>query len=410
MSNTLHSDLGASGMYRWSNCAGSFRLIQGLGTKLSRRRSVHAARGTLAHRLIENILMDAMQHHDLRTGVTMPDDLLGRVYQQDGHDIEVDQDFFDAVKLMVDYVSVTAVRHALINIEAKVSLDGFLKQAKVKPPVPLFATTDVRLLDPAGHLLEIVDYKHGAGVFVKVEDNPQLMYYAAGTLAEIAEQNLGEVHEVKITVVQPNAVGHQKIRTQTLDAIDVLMWVDDTLIPAVQACADPNAPFNPGSWCRWCPAAQACPALAEDANAMAKRDFAEHMLPRTPAELAAALDTAERAERWIDAVRSYALEQAKAQVHIPGWGLEPTRATRRWTSEEMVTRTLIGAGLSPEMICKQELLSPAQMNKQLFGRKIPAPWWNTHIEPLIERHSSGVKLTRTQNDPVDQFVLADEEH
>ena len=143
---------------------------------------------------------------------------------------------------------------------------------------------------------------------------------------------------------------------------------------------------------------------------MARRDFVEHTLPETPAELAAALETAERAERWIDAVRSYALEQAKAQVHIPGWGLEPTRATRRWTSEEMVTRTLIGAGLSSEMICKHELLSPTQMDKQLRGRKIPAPWWNTHIEPLIERHSSGVKLTRTQNDPVDQFVLADEEH
>jgi len=376
-------------MHRWANCPASFRLIAEVGDKIPPRRSIHAARGTVAHMLIEQALK--------QLNAKLDPQLHGMVITQDGHEIEVDDTMVDGVNEMLNYV---ARRAGDLRVEHRVSLDGYLIDRGIKPPVPLFATTDVQLLFPVTHSLEIVDYKNGAGVVVDVRDNPQLMYYAAGSLADVKTR----IDRVTITVVQPNTLGHDKIRQQTLATLDVLMWVDDVLIPAVQDCMDPQAPFVPGSWCRWCPVAQACPALAADANKMAARDFAEHMLPETVEELAAALDIAERAERWIDAVRSYALERAKAQEHIPGWGLEPTRPVRRWTDSELVLNTLVAKGFNPVQLIKQEPMTPAQMEKALRN-KVARDWWLKTKEPLIERHSSGVKLTRTGDDP--SLVLAD---
>ena len=81
---------------------------------------------------------------------------------------------------------------------------------------------------------------------------------------------------------------------------------------------------------------------------MAKRDFADHVLPDDPAELARNLDTAERAQMWINALQAYALEQLQRQVRVPGWELVPTRPTRKWIDDETVTagtlKTLRRAG------------------------------------------------------------------
>lgn len=406
----LHSELGASGMYRWSRCAGSFRLIQGAKSHgYQPRRSIYAARGTLAHKVIETEIREAIKR---ARAIRLTSVSEGDVIQQDAYAITVDQEFVHGVVVMLNYVERARRDYEFLRVETRVSLDAeFEAHTGGLPPVPLFATADVILVSFKRGVLEIVDYKNGVGVLVRVKDNPQLLYYAAGVMAFLHPDDRKQIHTVKITVVQPHASGAQPIRSQEIAAVDLDMWVDEELIPAVERCADPAAAFCSGAWCRFCPAAQFCPQLAEDANAMAKRDFADHMLPPTPQELAEQLAIAERAELWIDALRVYALEQAKAQVRIPGYSLEPTQARRQWIDHDKALNALVKAGVPPSACLKTELLSPAQFEKVAKKLNTSSDWWSANVAPLVEHRSSGVKLVRhSQGDPAEDFVLADEDN
>jgi hypothetical protein len=253
--------------------------------------------------------------------------------------------------------------------------------------VRLFGRVDLAIGSRSQRFLEIVDYKNGSGILVDPTNNPQMLYYAAGVLRQLEFP----IDTVMLTVVQPHARTLEKIRSWTIDALDVLMWVDEKLIPAVDACAQPDAPLVMGPWCRFCPGAFTCPKLAEEANKMAAREFSDDgiSMPSDPAKLAEYLVTAERAETWIKALREFAVEQLKAQVRIPDWGLEPTRPVRRWTDEQRVGDLLMKKGLTLEEAYDISLRSPAQIEKKL---KRKGDLWRQTFAPLVESHSSGVKL------------------
>jgi hypothetical protein len=128
---------------------------------------------------------------------------------------------------------------------------------------------------------------------------------------------------------------------------------------------------------------------------MAQRDFDE--IPDDPAGISGALDTAERAQLWIDRVREFALDQLQHQVRIPGWELVPTRPTRKWLKPDNdIAEELDELGLDGGTFWEQRLRSPAQLEKALghtrSGRKI----WH-QIVPLFEARSTGVKLGRVNN-------------
>src|SRR3954467_10867369 len=88
-------------------------------------------------------------------------------------------------------------------MEQPVSLDSFF-WVRFPPPEPLFGRLDVGMVSPGRGVLEIVDYKNGAGVWVGVEDNFQLLYYAAGALRQLTPNESVRIHRVRLTVVQPN--------------------------------------------------------------------------------------------------------------------------------------------------------------------------------------------------------------
>jgi hypothetical protein len=290
------------------------------------------------------------------------------------------------VNLMLDYVDQRVGKGEAFRAEFQVTLDDYFR-GRPAPPVRLFGRVDLAIGSRSRRLLEVVDYKNGSGILVDPANNPQMLYYAAGVLRQLEFP----VDTVMLTVVQPHARTLQKIRSWTVDALDILMWVDEKLIPAVDACAQPDAPLVMGPWCRFCPASFTCPKLAAEANAMAAREFSDDgiSMPSDPAKLAEYLVTAERAETWIKALREFAVEQLKAQVRIPDWGLEPTRPVRRWTDEQRVGDLLMKKGLTLEEAYDISLRSPAQIEKKL---KRKGDLWRQSFAPLVESHSSGVKL------------------
>lgn len=362
-------------MHRWAHCPGSFAL-----GKVHRHRSasVHAARGTVAHDLVEEALGGPDPFDEVL------DRAEGNTVTLDGHDILVDTEMLVGVGMMVTYVRErveAASDDATIWVEQTVCLDGWFPSTK-PPPVVMFGRCDVALL--TGDRLEIVDYKNGSGVTVNVADNPQLLYYAAGMLAH----PLGaHVKHVRLTVVQPNVRSQEKIRHWDVTALDVRMWVDDVLIPAVDRCTQPDAPYVLGDWCGFCPVSHACPKMLEAARQAAAAQFDDQT---NGTELSKLLDLAETVATWAETVRVHALARAQDGMNIPGWGVVPTRPRRVWDDPKKVEALLASAGINDFM--KVELKSPAQIEKLM--KREPGYWaW---VEPHIESRSGGVKLARRE--------------
>jgi hypothetical protein len=373
---TGHSGLGASGMARWMHCPGSYRLSQ---QAPKRRASVWAATGTIAHDLVELTLVTGD-----RAALRAKCD---EVLVLDGHEVTLSADLIQGVELMVDYVESVRDKYDEVLIEHTVSLDRVFPPT-APPPEPLYGRTDVLMLNE--NALEVVDFKNGRGVLVSVEDNPQLMYYAAGALLSA---QLRTIEHVRMTVVQPHAETAAKIRTCEVSAIDVMLWIDDVLIPAVRAAAQPDAPLVMGQWCRFCPALAECPRMFDLAQQAAAREF----LPYTPegqTDFAQLLEVAEQVETWAREVRWSAEEMVRAKaLTIPGWGLVPKRATRQWADPHAVMEVCAAGGVSSTDLIHSALRSPAQLE-----HRVPALVWEA-LQQFITKVSSGDKLDRVVSNP-----------
>jgi len=383
-----HSLLGASGAARWLRCPGSFRLSQHAPPSPS---SIYAATGTLAHEWIERTLKDGVRLDRLRIGDT---------HTVEGHAIEIDQDFVDGVQTMLDYVASVQPQYDQMAVEVRVSVEPYFKRRGCVPPVPMFGRVDVALVNE--HQLEIVDYKNGSGVLVDPVDNPQVLYYAAGVVAELHRRRPPVTPErIVTTIVQPHARSVAKVRSAAIDYLDLMLWVDDVLIPGVAACDQPDAPLVPGSWCRFCPVSFSCPALVAEANRMAKLEFDDDRVEvEDDQALSELLDTAVKARAWCDAIEGYALRELQRQRRVPGWSLVPTRPVRKWINETNAGLTL--SSMQVTDIYRRDLKTPAQIEK-LVRKQLSNRAWEGQIAPMVESVSSGVKLQRDDTRPAEDF-------
>ena len=331
-------------MDRWSQCPGSVRLSEGIPSIAS----AYAEEGTLAHSLAADWLVN------------------GRcpVFPTLG--------MLEAVSVYVDYIQPKQV-HAKAYIEHKFDLS--------KVHAGCFGTADCVLWYEHARHLEVIDYKHGQGVFVPVHDNPQLKYYGLGALLDLGLP----AETIQLTVVQPRYDCQDgPIRSVQMAAIDMLDFMADLKRFAV-ATEDPNAPLVPGEHCRWCPAARQCPELAQQATDVAKREFRDPILHTYdgPA-LKKALDTREIVKAWLKTVDEFAYEVLEKGGEIPGYKLVEKRPTRQWRDEAGAINTLKAAGHSDEAIYEPKALkSPAQLEKALGKQDAKL------VEAFIESKSSG---------------------
>ena len=357
----VHSKLGASQMHRWAKCPGSVRLSEGI----EGAPSIYAAEGTVAHSIGAECL-------EKNIGTVS---FLGRVYEQEGFQIEVTEEMLDAVDVYLYAVRSEATKSTDRLVEHKFHLK------KVHPD--LYGTADCVQYHPAEKLLQVYDYKHGAGVPVEVKDNEQLKYYALGALLSSGKP----AAEIEMIIVQPRC-NHPDglIRRHKISALDLLEFSAD-LLDAVKRTEAPNAGLLAGDHCRWCKAAAVCPELKNKALRNAQKEF-EPLLPYDPAELAASLDQLPAIEAWCESVRKFAYGEATHGRFPPGYKLVEKRANRKWIDEHSAELGLQAAGLAEsEMFKERELRSPAQIEKTLGKKNAEAV-----LAPLTKKESSGTTL------------------
>lgn len=361
MKATAHAALGASKAERWMNCPGSVRLSAGLPETIS----VYAQEGTAAHALAERALRKGLD-----ADVWLDTEIEG---------VTVTEEMCEAVQVYLDYVRGNADTLD-IAVEQRFDL------SPLNPPGPMFGTADCVLWDTGGRL-HVIDYKHGQGVAVDAHENAQLMFYALGVVVTMRVRPA----TITTTIVQPRA-SHPDgiIRSYDFD-FDELKAFKVALFAAAEATLAPDAPLNPGEWCRFCPAQAVCPAQQQTAVELAQSEF-DVFAPTVPEaltleQLDRVLRIAPLVEDWIGAVRQHVKTQLENGIDVPGWKLVLKRATRRWKDEGMAGGYL-EAALGGDAYTRK-LLSPAQAEKRL--KAIGAPL-DDELDELVEKQSSGSNI------------------
>ncbi len=367
-------------------CPGSVALSRGQPSY----DTIHSIAGTVAHGIGEQCL---------RKRNLDPSAWLDTTEQG----VTVDENMVAAVRVYVDYC-----RGLMQEPDAEWWIERTFDLAALNPPAPMFGTSDFSIYKPQLRELEIVDYKNGSGVIVEAKGNKQLRYYALGVLLDIAGKEGLRIETIRMTIVQPNAAHPQgSVRSDTISMLDLLDFAGDLLAAARDTTA-PDAPLNPGSHCRFCPASAVCPAQRENAQALAQVEFADMPLDQPPAPellppevLGDILGKLHILEDWAANVRTFAKRELELGRPVPGMKLVAGRkGNRKWSDEAAAVDTLGKMGLdSTELYKPLALKSPAQVEKLLVKSQ------KKELAALVEQ-SDGQPMMVRDTDPRPALALS----
>lgn len=360
-----HSPIGASSCERWLNCPGSVNLAKGLPPSKS---SIYAATGTVAHMLGEQALnryisadpMNGAPYSELQ-------DEVGRSYVESDFEIEVTEEMAEAVEVYLDAVIDLHIKYcADIKPEVRFHMPHIDPQA--------FGTCDAMLYATLDRII-VIDYKHGQGHAVEVENNYQLKYYALGAYYSLPE-DLRDIGYVEMVIVQPRAKHLDgPVRSCVITKAELLAF-EVELKEAIARVRAADASLQVGKWCTFCTARPVCPALRKDIEEKAclvfdKIEQEPLELPEVstiqPERLAKLMENAALFRSWCDSVAALATALAEKGVEIPGYKMVDKYGNRRWINEKDV-ESAYSLELGDDLYNKK-LKSPAQLEKILKKRK-----------------------------------------
>ena len=328
-----HALLSASSAHRWLHCPPSARLSESYEDK----GSDYAAEGTDAHSLCE---------FKLKTALGMQAD------DPTEHLTWFNQEMDDCASGYAAYVLelVEAAKETcpdpVVLIEQRVDFSRWVEEG--------FGTADCILI--ADGTLQIVDYKHGLGVLVSAEENPQLLCYGLGAL-ELFD-DIYDIDTVRVVIYQPR---RDNLSSYELSKEDLLRWADDVLKPAADLAFAGDGNFLCGEWCGFCKAKNACRARAEANMELARYDF---KLPPllTDEDVEDILTKVDDLVAWASDIKEYALQQAISGKVWTGFKLVEGRSNRRYVNDAAVAAAVSDAGFDPY---EQKILGVTAMQKML---------------------------------------------
>jgi len=328
-----HALLSASASHRWMNCPPSARLCENYEDK----SSDFALEGTDAHELCEYKLRKLL-------GQECEDPTENLTY----FNSEMDDCATGYASFVMEVLEEAKQKcpDPTVLIEQQLDFSKYVEEG--------FGTGDCIVI--ADGTLNIIDYKHGQGVLVNAERNPQMMLYALGALEMFGF--LYAVDTVAMTIYQPRRAN---ISTYTISKDELLEWAETILKPAAKLAFEGVGEYACGEWCAFCKAKQDCRKRAEYNLAMAKYDFKMPPL-LTDEEVSSILDKADELASWISDIKDYAYTEALNGKKWLGYKLVEGRSVRKYTDEKSVASTVLAAGFDPY---EQKLLGITEMQKML---------------------------------------------
>ena len=342
---TQHALLSASSAHRWLHCTGSPLLEK----EFPDTTSVYAQEGTLAHELCELKLK--------KYTTVMPKGTYTRAHNKIMKSELWQNEMEGTSEAYLEYVKGIMLACEIapaVLIEKRVDFSRYVPEG--------FGTADCLIL--AGDTLHVIDYKHGKGVVVDADHNPQMMLYALGAMSELSL--LYRFKFVHMTIVQPR-VNNISEFTMTADELDE--WGESVVKPRAEAAISGNGTFEAGDWCRFCRAKQQCKTRYESNDSLYPELSAQHD-PRliTLEELGEYLKRGKDMAAWLEDMREYALSESLAGADVPGWKAVEGRGSRVFTDTDEAVDTLVKNGIDESVLYERRVLTLAQMEKAV-GKK-----------------------------------------
>lgn len=328
-----HAVLSASSSERWLNCPPSARLCEAYEDK----GSDYAAEGTDAHALAEARLKQAL-------GIPAEDPIENLSWYNEEME-ECAVGYAAYVVELLETAKQTCV-DPVVLIEQRVDFSHWVQSG--------YGTADLILI--ADGTLNICDYKHGKGVEVSADHNPQMMLYALGAL-EIFD-GIYDIDTVRMTIYQPRK-SNISIFEMSKDVL--LTWADTELTEKAKLAYEGQGNFSCGDWCRFCKAKAECRERAEANLALARYDFEAPAL-LDDEEIADILGKVDALTAGASNVKKYALQQAVSGKKWPGWKLVKGRSNRKYTNDVVVAAAVESAGFDPY---ERKVLGITAMQKML---------------------------------------------
>ena len=284
-----HALLSASSSHRWLNCPPSARLCESYDDK----GSDFAAEGTDAHALCEYKLRKA-----LGMAAQNPTESLTWYSAEmedcaNGYVAFVMELVAEAKKVCTDPV---------VLIEQRLDYSKYVKEG--------FGTGDCVII--ADGTLHIVDYKHGRGVLVEADDNPQMKLYALGAL-ELFDC-IYDIDTVSMTIYQPR---RSNVSTFTIPKQELCEWADKVLTPTAELAFNGSGEYHCGEWCQFCKAKADCRERAKANMELARYEFRQPPL-LTDEEVEEILGQIDGLTTWASDIKDYALQAAISGKQWPG--------------------------------------------------------------------------------------------
>ena len=343
-----HAVLSASSSDRWLHCPPSARLCESYEDK----GSDYAAEGTDAHALCEYKLRQALEleAEDPTENLTW--------YNEEMNDCATG---YAAYVLEQVEAAKQVCADPVVLIEQRVDFSRWVEGG--------FGTADALIV--ADGTLKICDYKHGLGVLVRAEKNPQLMCYALGAL-ELFDK-IYDIETVSMTIYQPR---RDNVSTYEISKDDLYRWADEVLKPTAELAFTGDGNFLCGEWCGFCKAKNDCRARAEANLALAQYEF---KLPPllTDEDIEVILTKVDELVSWASDIKEYALQQAISGKEWTGWKLVEGRSNRKYINDTVVADVVEHAGFDPY---ERKVLGVTAMQK-LLGKSR----FDELLSPYIEK-------------------------
>lgn len=357
----IHALLSASSASRWLHCTAAPRFE----AQFPESTSEYAEEGRLAHAICE---LKVIKHFTVAIKPSTFRSRLKKLKENPLYQDEMDR----TSDLYLEHLTEKAMRYDMkpnVAAEVRVDFSDYVPEG--------FGTCDCIMI--GGDTLSITDYKHGKGVPVSAENNPQMRLYALGALKRYKPVYGDSIKKVCMTIDQPRIQSEPD--SETIPVEELLAW-GESIKPTAAKAYMGLGEFISGEHCRFCRGKAKCKARADQNTAL--EEF-KNCTPRnkakpdgdnvlSDAEIGDLLIRGQELVKWYKDLEEYALGTILDGGSIPGWKAVAGRSNRTFTDTDAAFKAAIAAGydksllydLKPKTLTELEKL----MGKAEFADKL----------------------------------------
>lgn len=309
--------------------------------------------------------MHHMVQEHCRNTEDMPEDCVGMVYKEDGHEHEFTED-----DLLLSNIAYNATEKILDKYDIdEMEIEPFVQYI----PDLSGGSIDLLCLSADGKTLVVVDYKFGRGR-VEVKESAQHGVYTISSRADKKTADLWKkVKKIVFVIIQPQLKGTTFLWETTPKFIDNFERRYKIALDSDEVVSGPH--------CNWCPAAAICSVRRADVVG------AIQLGARAKKELQIGADILEEVEDWVASMKAELFTQLTRGTSIKGWKIVEKKASRKWYDPKAAEDELRKAKINPSIFTRTTILTAPQTATAFKKNNI-----KFDLDELVEIKSSGTTL------------------